>query len=320
MKKKKSSATSLMSNILGGVELKKDGVRESSKTNSVTAFSHIEKKSNKKTTQMVTTMWVSPEKCRIQERPNRFYDLLTPERCASLISSIEGQGQKIPVVARQTGELDKPYEIVVGRRRHFVATYLKIDLLIDVRVLSDEEAFLLSDAENDGREDLSDLEKAYDWADALENLYNNNVARLAAALNKTRPTVYEYLALAKLDKEIICAFDSPLDVKKGHAAKFVSLLKDPNAKKRLFDMAAELSKKKGLSGAQVFKMLVSASKSPVKKGGLLVNEDIKSRTGKIVFNLTKNRRGGTVIKINNTHDADKAELIKLITKAINKFE
>lgn len=317
---KKSSAKSLMSNILGGVGSNVEKEKREEKDSGLNkAFSHIEKKAKKKKTRMVTTMLVDPAKCKIQERPNRFYELLTPDNCADLIASIDSQGQKIPAIARQTGEADKPFEIFVGRRRHYVATHLGEELLIDVRSVTDEEAFLLSEAENEGREDLSDYEKACDWADALQQFYNGKVSRLATAINKTRPTVYLYLELASLDKRIIDAYSSPLDVKKSHATKLLNLMNDDKQKELIFKKAEELSGSGSLTGQAVFKELVKSGSPKKKRSGLVNVEKIMDANGKEAFTIKKSRKGGITIEISAKRELVKGELIKLLESAVSRL-
>ena len=85
-----------------------------------------EKRSSHK---VISTIAVDPALCRIQQRPNRIYELLDERNCADLVASIETHGQETPAIARETGDKEKPFEIVVGRRRHWVASHLKRDPL-----------------------------------------------------------------------------------------------------------------------------------------------------------------------------------------------
>lgn len=319
---KKSSASKLMSSILSGAVDKKPDDNLESKQSILThrsqrAHADIQPTKSKSKTKVITTLWVDVKKCSIQKRPNRFYNLLTEENCADLISSIECQGQTMPAIARQTESKEKPYEIIVGRRRHFSATILNNELLIDVRVLSDEEAFLLSEAENEGRKDLSDLEKAYDWADALKTFYNDNVARLATAVNKPRQTIYQFLDLAKLGKEILDAYQSPLDVKVRHAAKLKTLMKDPASKQRILQKASELSESKKLDGAAVYNALVTASKNKPKNNKSL-NQDIHNKAGDTLFNLSKTSAGKLVVKFKANDYQNTEELMKLLEDSLIK--
>jgi hypothetical protein len=62
----------------------------------------------------------------------------------------------------------REYEVICGARRHWTVAWLRANnyrqfrFLVEVRELSDEEAFRLSDIENRDREDISDYERAID--------------------------------------------------------------------------------------------------------------------------------------------------------------
>jgi len=125
--------------------------------------------------------WVDPGECRMWERHNRAYDLLTEDNCRDLIDGIRSQGrQEFPAIVRKTGDPDQPYEVICGARRHFAVSWLRANnypqfrYLVEVRDLSDEEAFRLGDIENRDREDISDYERARDYADAVRAITGAN--------------------------------------------------------------------------------------------------------------------------------------------------
>lgn len=321
MTDKKSKAKALISGILEGA--KSNEGKGSEAISSI--IPHREKRAHEQVApkkgkiKTTTTMWVDPDKCRIQHRPNRLYELLTEDNCRDLIDSMDAQGQALPAVARQTGEKDKPYEIIVGRRRHFSAKQLKQDLLIDVRVMTDEDAFLLSDAENEGRKDLSDYEKACDWADALGSFYNGNVQRLATAINKPRTAVYRYLELAGLDEKIISAYDSPLDIKKDHATKLIKVLREDAAKDKIIAKAVELSAIKGKKGSDVIRLLLAAGKTKAKKRNTGINKEVLTDEGVVAFSISKTATKPLVIKFNNKEKLKFEILMGLLEKNIKEY-
>ena len=62
--------------------------------------------------------YLAPEMCSIFPGNARDYDNLTYEKLGSLVSSIiETKGNTYAVLARRTGDADKPYEIIAGSRR-----------------------------------------------------------------------------------------------------------------------------------------------------------------------------------------------------------
>ena len=92
---------------------------------------------------------INPGKCRLWEFHNRRYDLLDESRCRDLIEDIRSQGQKIPAIVREVHDGgDALYEVICGARRLWVAKYLNMPLLIEIKNLTDEESFRIADAEN----------------------------------------------------------------------------------------------------------------------------------------------------------------------------
>ncbi len=132
---------------------------------------------------------IDPAAARMWARHNRAYDLLNEDNCRDLIDGIRAQGrQEFAAVVRRTGEADTPYEVICGARRHFAVAWLRANThpqmtyLIEVRDLTDEEAFRLADIENRDREDISDFERARDYLLALDSYYGGSQKDMAARL------------------------------------------------------------------------------------------------------------------------------------------
>ena len=198
-----------------------------------------------------TLHWVNPEECRMWARHNRQYDLLNAENCRDLIDGIRAQGrQEFPAIVRRTGEADTPYEVICGARRHFAVSWLRANnypqfkYLIEARDLSDEEAFRLADIENRDREDISDFERARDYAEAVELYYGGKQKAMAARLEVTQVWLSRYLELARLPEEVVAAFPSIRDIRELHARTLKPLLKDARSRAKL------LAEARGLAGEQ----------------------------------------------------------------------
>ncbi|MGB6229654.1 MAG: ParB/RepB/Spo0J family partition protein, partial [Litorimonas sp.] len=171
-----------------------------------------------------TLRWIDPGEARMWARHNRAYDLLTADNCRDLIDGIRAQGrQEFPAIVRRTGDSDHPYEVICGARRHFAVSWLRANnytqfrYLIEVRDLTDEEAFRLADIENRDREDISDYERARDYLSALEQYYGGSQKEMAARLEVSPTWLSRYLQLARLPEEIVAAFPSIRDVRELHA-------------------------------------------------------------------------------------------------------
>lgn len=250
-----------------------------------------------------TLRWVDPEDCVMWDLHNRAYDLLTPENCADLIDSIRAQGrQEFPAVVRALAGAGQGarFEVICGARRHFAISWLRANnypqfrYLIEERELTDEEAFRLADIENRDREDLSDYERAVDYAQALGRYYGGRQKTMAARLEVSEAWLSRYLQLAKLPSEIVAAFASLRDLKELHARLLKPMLDDPSARARLLAEAGVIAEDRRAAPVPVAEVLarlkaagqggkrMRAASRPVGADGLTVQK--RGRTVRIEFN------------------------------------
>jgi ParB family chromosome partitioning protein len=167
---------------------------------------------------------IDPAQARMWARHNRAYELLNEDNCRDLVDGLRAQGQQeFPAIVRATGDADVPYEVICGARRHFAVSWLRANnypqfrYLVELRDLSDEEAFRLSDIENRDRADLSDYERARDYAEALGLYYGGRQKDMAARLEVSTAWLSRHLALARLPEEIVRAFPSIRELRELHA-------------------------------------------------------------------------------------------------------
>lgn len=218
----------------------------------------------------MTLRRIDPAEARMWARHNRAYDLLTEDNCRDLIDGIRAQGrQEFPAVVRRTGEADTPYEVICGARRHFAVSWLRannypqIRYLIEVRDLTDEEAFRLADIENRDREDISDFERARDYLSALETFYGGSQKDMAARLEVSATWLSRYLQLARLPQEVIAAFPSIRDIRELHARQLKPHLGRPAERDAILAEARALvGGAGGLGAAAVMTRLRAAVAAP----------------------------------------------------------
>lgn len=191
--------------------------------------------------------WVDPAACVMWGRHNRAYDLLNEDNCRDLIDSIKAQGQQeFPAVVRKlpVGQ-GAEYEVICGARRHFAVSWLRANnypqfrYLIEVRDLTDEEAFRLADIENRDRADLTDYERARDYQQALDLYYGGKQKAMAARLEVSEAWLSRYLYLARLPQVVVDAWPRITDLKELHARTLRPLLND--AKDKVLDEAAVIT-------------------------------------------------------------------------------
>ncbi|WP_323765809.1 ParB/RepB/Spo0J family partition protein [Marinovum sp.] len=201
-----------------------------------------------------TLRWVDPARCRMWDRHNREYSLLNEDNCRDLIDGIRSQGrQEFPAIVRPSTDPDYDFEVICGARRHFAVSWLRANnytqfrYLVELRELSDEEAFRLADIENRDREDISDYERAIDYADAVERYYGGRQKAMAERLEVSQPWLSRYLQLAKLPTGIIEAFASVRDIRERNARELKPLLAEPEAAARILQEASAIAREQALA-------------------------------------------------------------------------
>jgi ParB family transcriptional regulator, chromosome partitioning protein len=193
--------------------------------------------------------FVDPVRCRIWAGHNRDYAALDETNCSDLLEGLRALGrQEVPAIVRRV--TDHPavdFEVVCGARRHWSVSWLRRNgfpefrFLVEPRELTDEEAFRVADVENRYRKDLTDYERAVDYARALERYYGGSQQRMLERLNVSKSWLSRYLELARLPTEVLGAFGVPYLVGISHAAQLAPVLKHPVRGRRVLDAAAALT-------------------------------------------------------------------------------
>jgi ParB family chromosome partitioning protein len=221
---------------------------------------------------------VDPARCRLWEEHNRDYARLDESRCSDLIESFKAQGhQEVPAIVRRVrGVPDIDFEVICGARRHWTVSWLRAHnytdfrFLVEVRDLTDEEAFRISDLENRAREDLSDIERARDYLKALGRHYGGSQKDMASRLNVSEAWLSRYLDLARLPAQLIGAFADPHELRIKHVTQLKPLLKPDDRKRRVLAEAAAIAGRKGEGAApkpqDVIRLLSAAADLPKKSG------------------------------------------------------
>jgi len=150
----------------------------------------------------------------------RNYAALTLDHCRELIDSIIAEGgQKVPALVRKLkNDPSFDYEIIYGTRRHWSITWLRANnypdftFLAEVRDIDDEAAFRVADLENRSRKDITVIERAKNYAAALEQHYEGRQDRMAERLKISKPLLSKMVAFAKVSDNILSAFHKPEEV------------------------------------------------------------------------------------------------------------
>lgn len=256
---------------------------------------------------------VDPTRCRIWEGHNRDCASLNAETCADLIESFKAQGrQEVPAIVRRIR--DDPacaYEVVCGARRHWTALWMRANnypdfkFLVEPRELTDEEAFRIADLENRSRRDLSDYERACDYARAVDRYYGGSQQRMAERLEVSKSWLSRYLELAKLPTEVVAAFGSALVIGISHGATLAPLLRAPEQRDRIIAEARLLSAEQAgcvgaaaaaIPPAAVMQRLVGAAKGAGAVRGVSRPREhvVRAKDGTIVARGQRAERGGAL--------------------------
>lgn len=281
---------------------------------------------------------VDPERCKMWKHHNRRYELLNETRCHDLIEGIKAQGgQEFPAVVRRLkGDPDYDFEVICGARRHWSIAHLKrqhydYKFLIDVRDLSDEEAFRLSDVENRDREDVSDYERSIDYKIALANYYDGVLSRMAARLEVSVSWLSRFLDLAELPDIIINAYADVTHINSNHAKVLKPLLAKKGGERaiseRVLKRAGQLAEeqkaaraigKAGPDGKGVIRALKEAAKSSTKSKKPTPKTYAAKGSGKPALEVKLDGKGGLTLRILPGSGADKAEVQQLCAEALNE--
>lgn len=148
------------------------------------------------------------------------------------------------------------YEIVYGHRRYQACLELGLPVnAVVVERMSDIELFAEMDRENRARKNLSAWEQGRMYEDALKGGLFSSVRKLSESLGVNLSDASRAIQLAKLPKEVIGAFASPLDLQVRWAKPLADALQaDPDG---VLARARALAKaREGLGAGEVFDKLV----------------------------------------------------------------
>lgn len=279
---------------------------------------------------------VDPARCRLWSEHNRDYAKLDETRCADLIESFKAQGrQEVPAIVRRVrGDPDFDFEVICGARRHWTVTWLRghnytdFRFLVEVRDLTDEEAFRISDLENRAREDLSDIERARDYLKALGRHYGGRQKDMAERLKVSEAWLSRYLDLARLPADLVAAFDDPHELKIKHVTQLKPLLKPDERERRVLAEAAAITNGKGEGTPRkpqdVIRRLAAAADPPKKSGspkksGRASAEIVSSPTGQPLFRIEAKGKKEVNVTLLLQAGGSRADAERAFTELLTRF-
>jgi ParB family chromosome partitioning protein len=212
---------------------------------------------------------------------------------------------------------------VTWLRKH---NYSEFKFLIEVRDLTDEQAFRLSDIENRDRQDISDYERAVDYLAALDAYYGNHLSQMAERLDVTVDWLSRYLDVAKLPDEVVAVYPDITEIRIQHARDLKPLLKDAKMRKRVIARAQEITIEQGrareegrvlLDGTTVVRELKAVSRSKASKPNVLSTYTCEG-TNKPMLEVSRRGRSGLIVRIIPESGASKGDLLNAFERALSE--
>ena len=221
--------------------------------------------------------FVEASSCVVWPGNSRDYTSLTKSRCAKLIDGIMAtSSQNTPAIVRKTNEKGFEYEVICGAKRLWSVNWIRnncvgyssLQFLIEVRQLTDKDAFLLNDMDNRLSEDISHYERAVSYCDALEKYYPSQ-KQMALSLNVSESTLSRYLDLARLPKEILEVFNDTSELCPAHAKIIKRIMRSELGKE---GFASKLEVLKEHKGSMSVKDTIDFLSRSTENGLLLTNK------------------------------------------------
>jgi len=283
----------------------------------------------------VTQLLLDPARVRVWPGNARSYAHLSEASCQELIDSIIAEGgQKVPAIVRRIeDDADYDYEVIAGTRRHWSVSWLRahsypdLHFLAQVVQLDDEAAFRLADLENRARKDISDLERARNYAAALREHYGNHLTRMAERLRVSKGWLSKMLKVASIPDSVIAAFSSPAEVQLKPAYSLAQALDNketaPSIRKAAQALAKEQAARQAnntppLTAPEVLKALLASplgQTSPAAPASIMA-----ARTGRPLVSLQSRNRQGLTLRLHAGAGANNEEVVEAVRRLLTQLE
>ena len=228
----------------------------------------------------VTQLQLNPGRVRVWAGNARIQSRLSQAAVQDLIDSILAEGgQKVPVIVRRVADdPDFDFEVVAGTRRHFAISWLRgnsypdMKLLAQVADLDDEAAFRLADIENRARKDVSDIERARNYAAALHSHYDGKAVRMAERLKVSKSWISKMLKAASIPDSVLATFANLGELSLNPAYALATALDDKGRSKAILNEAKAITAENQvliergaspLPGSTVHRRLMAVTAAPI---------------------------------------------------------
>lgn len=281
----------------------------------------------------VPQLALDPKRVRVWAGNARTYAHLTEANCRELIDSIIAEGgQRIPAILRRVdGDADHDYEVIAGTRRHFSVSWLRANNYPDmmfvgqVQALDDEAAFRLADVENRARADVSDIERARNYAAAMQSYYGGHLTRMAERLNISKGWLSKMVKVAGIPDTIVGAFAAPGDLSLKPAYPLAQALDDKPSARAIVATARQIGQEQSrrreyglppIAAADVLRRLLEAPRSGAAKSEPYTSH---SSFGRPILTVANANRQGLTMRLHAGSGAKDEEVIEAVRQALDHF-
>jgi ParB family transcriptional regulator, chromosome partitioning protein len=282
----------------------------------------------------VSQISVEPERVKVWAGNARHSAGLYESKCRDLIDSIIATGgQKVPVVLRQVaGDPHYDFELIVGARRLWAVSFLRangyphIKLTGVVQSLTDEQAFVLSDAENRARKDVSDIERARNYAMAVNSIFGGNQTLMASKLGVSKGWLSKMLSVAALPETVLLAFEYIQTISLAALYSVTTLMKDPEMAIAIIREAAVVADEQGnrywdktppISTPEVIRRLKAVANPRPQQP---TKFEARGSNGQPMLTVLADDDESITLRLHSGSGADRQEIMQAVAQAMDWVE
>lgn len=264
---------------------------------------------------------VSPFRCVVWPLHERLEETISERSCAEEIESFKAHGQRTPAIGRVLRNMQGyDVEIVSGARRLFAARVLNVELIVEIRDLSDRDAVI--QMHTDGlRKDISPYERGLAYLQWMRSNLFASQDEMAAALKVSESHVSRLLKLARLPSVIVNAFGNGADICESWGERLAGVLEDPDRSRPAIRAARAIaSNPERLTSREAYQRILAAA-APTAPGGRKVarglhDKVIHGKDGAPLFRI-RHQRDSIVLIL--PMDKISAKTLAIIQSAVERI-
>lgn len=261
---------------------------------------------------------LDPKLIRRSRWANRIEAEFLTKEFLELKVEIESAGGNVQPIKVRVVNGSPLFEIVYGHRRHQACLELGVPVqaIVEER-FDDRQLFEAMDRENRARKNLSPWEQGHMYDEALKGGLYPSLRQLSKSLGVDHSVVSKTIQLAKLPKEVVSAFPTPLDLQVRWSKPLTDALqKDPDG---VLARANDVAKnRRSLGPIDIFERLAGIGVGVLTVGQL--PDIVVKHERETAAVISANNKGRTIVRFDiDLSDLRRRELAKLIEDFLGKI-